>query len=276
MAKSKFFRVFTEGDSTDGRVIERKWIEDIVKTYNQTTYSARVWLEHFRSLLPDSPFRAYGDVIAVKAEEIDLPGIGKRLALFAQIDPTPDLVAMNKQRQKMFTSAEIDPDFAKTGMCYLTGLAVTDSPASLGTEMLAFSASATANPLAARKQSPDNLFTAALEFTLEIEADTESDAAKPSLIEQIKALFTKQKSEQRADFTEHAEAIELIAKEVKAQQDDFTAKLGEASTQFAELKSAHDKLAQDFATLRQQLASEDAGTTRPAATGGDGFVRTDC
>ncbi|TDV46478.1 capsid scaffolding serine peptidase GPO [Pseudomonas graminis] len=40
------------------------------------------------------------------------------------------------------------------------GLGVTDTPASLGTEMLAFSAQhPDASPLKARKQSQDNLFT---------------------------------------------------------------------------------------------------------------------
>lgn len=41
---------------------------------------------------------------------------------------------MNKAAQKVYTSMEIQPNFANTGKCYLVGLAVTDDPASLGTE----------------------------------------------------------------------------------------------------------------------------------------------
>lgn len=59
--RSKFFRVAVEGATTDGRQIERQWLVDAAETYSQNTYGARVWIEHMRSMLPDSPFRAYGD-----------------------------------------------------------------------------------------------------------------------------------------------------------------------------------------------------------------------
>ena len=107
--------------------------------YNPNTYAARIWIEHFRSVLPDSPFRAYGDVLAAKTEAVEINGV-KKLALFVQIEPTDDLISRNKARQKLYTSIEINPKFADTGRAYLDGLAVTDAPASLGTEMLAFSA----------------------------------------------------------------------------------------------------------------------------------------
>ncbi len=97
MAKSKFFRVGTEGDTTDGRKIERGWIQDMAAHFNRDLYGARVWLEHLRGLYPDSTFRAYGDVFALEAREVE----DGKLALFAQIDPTEDLVAMNKARQKL-------------------------------------------------------------------------------------------------------------------------------------------------------------------------------
>jgi hypothetical protein len=52
------------------------------------------------------------------------------------VDANAQLVAINKKGQKLFTSCEIAPNFAGTNRAYLVGLAVTDSPASLGTEML--------------------------------------------------------------------------------------------------------------------------------------------
>ena len=51
-SKSKFFRVATEGATTDGRKIERKWIEQMAKNFNRATYAARVWLEHYRGTVP--------------------------------------------------------------------------------------------------------------------------------------------------------------------------------------------------------------------------------
>ncbi|SUB20748.1 Phage capsid scaffolding protein (GPO) serine peptidase [Pasteurella bettyae] len=106
-----------------------------------------------------------GDVTALKAEE----NAEGKLQLLAQIDPTDELIALNKNRQKIYTSIECDPNFADTGEAYLVGLAVTDSPASLGTDILAFSAGAKVNPFADRKEKPENLFTASIETTLEFD-----------------------------------------------------------------------------------------------------------
>lgn len=41
---------------------------------------------------------------------------------------------MVRAGQKVYTSMEIRPNFSNSGKCYLIGLAVTDDPASLGTE----------------------------------------------------------------------------------------------------------------------------------------------
>lgn len=162
--RSQFFRVAVEGATTDGRVIERQQILDIAETYNPDVYGARIWVEHLRSALPDSPFRAYGDVVAVKSEEVEIAG-KKKMALFAQVEPTDDLVDMvNVRKQKLFTSIEIAPEFADSGKAYLYGLAVTDSPASIGTNMLAFSAKFPEDsPLKDRKQAPGNVFSEAAE-----------------------------------------------------------------------------------------------------------------
>ena len=64
--KSKWFRIATAGDTTDGREIQENWIQEIAETYNPQTYGARINVEHIRSVLPDSSFGAYGNVIAVK------------------------------------------------------------------------------------------------------------------------------------------------------------------------------------------------------------------
>lgn len=288
MAKSKFFRVFTEGDTTDGRVIQRPWIEQMAATYNPALYGARVWLEHMRSLYPDSVFRAYGDVIAVKSEKLD----DGRLALYAQIDPTDDLIAINKARQKVYTSAEIDPDFAKTGKCYLTGLSVTDSPASLSTEMLAFASQATTNPLTARKQTPGSLFTAAVETTLEFEDTMTTPATDKPLLDQIKALFATSKPTDLVagpdlSATTTAAVLELgtqmktalegfntqLATSTKATADQVTAlttQLADSTKAFTELKTAHEKLLTDFTALSTKLDTDPAtGEKRPDATGGN-------
>lgn len=137
MAKkvSKFFRIGVEGDSCDGRVISAQDIQEMAETFDPRVYGCRINLEHLRGILPDGIFKRYGDVAELKAEKIDDDSALKgKWALFAKITPTDDLIAMNKAAQKVYTSMEIQPNFANTGKCYLVGLAVTDDPASLGTE----------------------------------------------------------------------------------------------------------------------------------------------
>ena len=132
--KSKWFRVAVAGDTTDGREIQSESIIQMAQTYNLNTYGARINLEHIKGVSPDGIFGAYGDVIALKTEKVTINGEQKD-ALFAQIQPNENLIALN-QKSKIYTSIEVDENFAKTGQAYLVGLAVTDSPASLGTEML--------------------------------------------------------------------------------------------------------------------------------------------
>lgn len=126
-----WYRIATAGATTDGRVISADWLTQMAKNFDPAKYGCRVNLEHIKGVLPDSPFKAYGDVTALKAEEGD---DGKQ-ALFAEISPTDELKAMVEKRQKVYTSIEVDPDFADTGEAYLVGLAVTDTPASLGSSL---------------------------------------------------------------------------------------------------------------------------------------------
>ena len=42
------------------------------------------------------------------------------------------------KKQKLFNSIEVNPNFADTNEAYLVGLAFTDTPASLGTQIMEF------------------------------------------------------------------------------------------------------------------------------------------
>ena len=121
-------RIATEGQTFRNVPIERQWLVDIAETYEVETYGARIWPDHRRW------YGAWGDVLGVKTEEQD----GK-LRLFAKLKPNTQLIFANEQDQKVFTSIEVDPNFAQSGKAYLTGLGVTDEPASLGTDRLKFS-----------------------------------------------------------------------------------------------------------------------------------------
>ena len=126
-------RVATSGPTTDGREILPQELRDIAETYTPSTYTAVIWAEHERWS------GSHGTVFAVRlVEEGDdlKPG---QVALEAQLKPNQKLLWLNDQGEKLFTSIEIRPNFANSGKAYLTGLAVTDEPASLGTQELYFS-----------------------------------------------------------------------------------------------------------------------------------------
>jgi hypothetical protein len=269
---SKWFRVALEGATTDGRQIERNWIEDMAAQYSPGTYTARLNCEHIKWPWPGGEFGAYGSVLAAKAEEVEVNG-EKKLALFVQIEPNDALLKLNKDGQKLHTSVEIQPKFADTGKAYLVGLAITDSPASLGTEALSFSAQH--GTLASRKQHADNLFTASSEANIEFEEVTDPASDKTAgLFARIKDTLGKFKEKEGKDsvlFAELGQSVEAIADHVAEQGKAFATEQ-EARTA---LQTAHDKLAKDFNDLVTRLSKNDGGgDQRPPATGGSATVLT--
>ena len=274
-SKSKFFRVATEGATTDGRTIERSTIQQMADAFDPAVYGARIWMEHIRGTLPDSPFKAYGDVVAVKAEEVDTDS-GKKLALFAQIEPTPELIAMTKARQKIYTSIEVNPKFADTQQAYLVGLGITDSPASLGTEMLTFAAKTPGgNPLASRKVNPENLFSEAVEVNLEFDDATHTDQEGKSLATTVKNMlkrFSAKKTGDDARFADVTEAVEALMTHVGERDEKFAKAEDKIATLGTELKSIQEAF-QSFKT--QMDTEENAQGKRPPATGGAGEQQTE-
>ena len=252
--KSNWFRVAVAGDTTDGREIQPEWIIQMAESYNPNTYGARVNVEHIRSAFPDSSFGAYGDVLAVKTEKVEIDGEQKD-ALFVQIKPNANLIELNKRGQKVYSSIEVDRNFAKTGKAYLVGLAVTDSPASLGTEMLQFASTAKVNPLADRKQNPDNIFTASQEVSLEFEEVNEPKSFTGDLVEKVKNLFKKteqQQQQSQQSFSESEQAIMAIAEETARQVEAYS-----------QLLEKHNQLEAEFKDFKSKLDKEPQFKPRP-------------
>ncbi|HFY0662741.1 TPA: GPO family capsid scaffolding protein [Escherichia coli] len=253
--KTKRFRIGVEGATTDGREIQREWLVQMAASYNPAVYTAQINLEHIKGYSPDGTFKRYGHVVGLTAEEITDGPLKGKMALYAEINPSPDLVSLIKQWQKQFTSMEVSPKFADTGKAYLVGLAATDDPASLGTEMLAFSASAKQNPLANRKQSPENLFTAAEETVIELE---EIQDEKPNLFSRVAAMFTKKEQSDDARFSDVHKAVELLATEQQSLGDSTQKSLSEQGTRLSELETALQAQTTAFAELQQKLSQEDS------------------
>ncbi|MNZ48437.1 Phage capsid scaffolding protein (GPO) serine peptidase [compost metagenome] len=270
--RSKWFRVAVEGTTTDKRKIERSWLEQAAKNFNQATYGARVWLEHFRSVLPDSPFKAYGDIAAVKVEEVEING-QKKLAMFVQIEPTADLIAMNKAKQKIYTSIEIDDSFADTGEAYIVGLAVTDSPASLGTDVLAFSAQKPdASPFKDRHYSATSMFTEAVEVELSFDEIEDKPSLGAALFTKVQELLKGKQAKDDGEFAQVGQAVETIAEHVKDLSDQF----GKTDPLVTQLSSQVKTLQTELADLKTKLGNtaDHSQQQRPEVTGGAGHHLT--
>lgn len=264
--RSNWFCVAVEGATSDKRTIKRAWLEQAAKNFNPATYGARIWLEHFRSLLPDSPFKAYGDVLAVKTDEIDING-QKKLALFAQVEPTPELIALNKAKQKIYSSIEIDDSFADTGEAYIVGLAVTDSPASLGTDVLAFSAQKPeSSPFKDRHYSATSMFTEAVETTLTFEEVEVKPSIGAQLFSKVQDLLKRKEAKDDSEFGAIGQAVEAIAEHGKSLGEQFTTE----QTRNTELRAQVQQLSTDLSTLKTTLGNTQDHTqlTRPPVTGG--------
>lgn len=270
--RSKWFRVAVEGSTTDGRQIERSWIEQMAEQYSPNTYGARVNCEHIKWAWPGGEFGSYGDVTALKAEEADIGG-EQKLCLYAQIEPNDALLTLNKDRQKVYTSIEVQPKFADTGKAYLVGLAITDSPASLGTEALQFSAKN--GMLSARKTHEDNLFTAAQEAQLEFDEITDSEVATKGLFKRVTDLVKMGKEKtvkDDAQFSELVAAVEALAGHAAEQAGEFAALQKESQAKAAQL----EKLSTELAALTEKLSKQPDPnqSQRPPANGGGDTVLT--
>ena len=285
MAKSKFFRVAVEGATTDGRNIERNWLTEIVETYNREKYGARIFIEHIRGYNPEYGFRAMGDVLAVKTDTVKIDG-KDHLALFAQIQPTDEMVALTKAGQKIYSSIEVSPDFMGSGKAYLSGMGITDSPASLGTEVLAFAAQhPNASPFASRKHAPGNLFSVAELAQIEWE-DEPSDTTAASLFTVVKEKLAKIAGKGKAhdgQFAEVGEALQSVADTLEqiansnaAVSQQFTSHVTAVTARLDAIEAANKTAAKDFIDLRAELEASPTGMPRPAATGGADTQLTDC
>ena len=262
MKKSKFFRVAVAGSTTDGRVIEATWIQQMADSYDPNTYTALGNLERYRGFSPSSEVGTYAKVTALKAEEVEINGT-KKLALFAQVDAFDQLIELHNAGQKLFTSIEVNPNFADTGKAYLVGLAFTDTPASLGTQIMEFAAKQPeANPFVGRKQDAANLFTAAEEADLQFEdgQDAPAKGLFSKVLDWLKPQQEEQDNKNKDQFKEVSDSLEAIAKTFGESQT----KLQKVETEFSELKTKHSKLEKDFTDLKAKLEGEENPGTPPA------------
>ncbi|VEI68121.1 Phage capsid scaffolding protein (GPO) serine peptidase [Serratia quinivorans] len=273
MAKkvSKWFRIGVEGDTCDNRVIDGNDIQEMAGGFDPRVYGCRINLEHIKGLFPNGDFKRLGDVVELKAEKIDDDSIlNGKWALFAKMTPTDELVGMVKASQKVYTSMEIRPNFANTGKCYLVGLAVTDDPASLGTEYLEFCSRAKNNPLAGKKAEPGDVFSVATEVLLEFEELP--DSLLTNLTDRVKGMFSRKQVSDDARFSDVHDAVTVIAEQVQTNGDSAETRFAQLEQEIAGLKGEVTAGQEQLSELQITLDTTEnlSQQRRPKASGGNG------
>jgi len=186
----------------DGREILPQELRDIAETYNPSEYTAVIWCEHERW------YGSHGTVFSVRLVEQAEDLKEGQVALEAQLKPNDRLLWLNDQGEKLFSSIEITPNFANTGKAYLTGLAVTDSPASLGTQELYFS----------KRTSRAAYYSVPLELGA-FQDDKGGQSEEGKLLRMFTSLFKRFATEEPA-----GEAADDTPTESKPPMDEATAK----------------------------------------------------
>lgn len=261
----KKFRVAVSGNTVDGREIQPQHLRDAAANYNLEVYAARVNIEHFLSPYPGSDFGAMGDVVALSAEDITEGPLAGRTGLYAEIEPSERMKQMTDKGQKVYSSIELHPQFALNGKAYMMGLAMTDTPASLGTERLKFAAQQRASVMAFNNQQAEApMITEAIEVEVIELAAPRSDEGKQWFNRVMGILGKGQKTDDQR-FSQVHQAVEAVAQSQSEQLDRFNT----AEQERQQDKATIQKLTTDLAALRQQLEGTDGNfSQRQPANGG--------
>lgn len=250
--KSDWICILTAGATVDGREVTDTMVDDMAAGYDPNLYNARINIDH------SNWGYKLGSVESLKAEVVD--GVKK---LFAVIRPNDYLLSLVQAGQKLHTSAEIQPNFAGTGKYYLTGLAVTDSPASLGTTELKLSKDSAAVMTLSTGEpfdmdvKPANVF---MKFFSKEPQPMDKETA--ALLSQMNQQLSQTATIQEQIVTKLAAISAKAPEQTQEQQTDLPNNEG-----VVELKSQVQALSEQVTALTKAIESIDAGTQRNQADG---------
>lgn len=262
----KKFRVAVSGSTIDGREISGEHLKAAAKNYDPTVYGARVNVEHLISPFPSSDLCVMGDVTALSAEDITEGPLSGRTALYAEIEPTDRMKKLTDEGKKIYSSIELHPQFSLNGKPYVMGLAMTDTPASLGTERLKFAAQQREQVMKFSNQHTEApMFTEAMEAEIIELAEQRSEEGK-QWFSRVMELIGKGRKSDSEQFSQVREAVEGVAQS----HADLLDRFNDMSRQHDSDHKTIEKLSTELTTLRDQLAGQDGDTKdRFRATGGN-------
>ncbi len=238
MFQSEAICVLTAGPTIDGRHIEQSVIDDIAQTYSPTTYNARINEDHW------SWGPKFGSVLSVEKRDNEL---------WAVLKPNSLLLDTIERGQLLHTSCEITPNFAGTGKNYLSGLALTDEPASLGTTEMHLSADS--------KDKGRTLFSTGATVGFELLEHEKSEQDPVGILARIKQMLSANAapSTQSTSPTQEEDTMDKETKTMLAAQSEQLSVLGAGLVKLtAAIEGMSAAPATTVATQADNAASTDA------------------
>ncbi|EHY4991533.1 GPO family capsid scaffolding protein [Escherichia coli] len=260
----KKFRVAVSGSTVDGREISPVHLREAAENFNPDVYAARVNVEHYLSPCPSSEFSAMGDVTALSTEDITEGPLAGRTALYAEIEPTERMKQLVADGKKIYSSIELHPQFSVNGRAYLVGLAMTDTPASLGTERLKFTAQQRQAVMTfnrVRGEAP--LISEAIESEI-IEMAEQRQEEGTQWFNRVMGIIGRGRKADDASFSRIQEAVEGVA----TSQADIIDRFNALETRHQQDSQKITSLTTELAALKEKLRTQDGDPqNRFTATG---------
>lgn len=265
-ATRKKFRVAVSGSTVDGRVISPVHLREAAESFNPEVYAARVNVEHILSPYPSSDFCAMGDVTALSTEDITEGPLAGRTALYAEIAPTERMKQLVAEGKKIYSSIELHPQSSVNGRAYLVGLAMTDTPASLGTERLKFTAQQRQAVMTFNSiQGEAPLISEAIESEI-IEMAEQRQEEGIQWFNRVMGIIGRGRKTDDAHFTRIQEAVEGVA----TSQADIIDRFNALEVSHQQDSQKITSLTTELAELKTKLRTQDSDPqNRFTATGGN-------
>ena len=260
----KKFRVAVSGSTVDGREISPVHLREAAENFNPDVYAARVNVEHYLSPCPSSEFSAMGDVTALSTEDITEGPLAGRTALYAEIEPTERMKQLVADGKKIYSSIELHPQFSVNGRAYLVGLAMTDTPASLGTERLKFTAQQRQAVMTFNSiQGEAPLISEAIESEI-IEMAEQRQEEGTQWFNRVMGIIGRGRKADDASFSRIQEAVEGVA----TSQADIIDRFNVLETRHQQDSQKITSLTTELAALNEKLRTQDGDPqNRFTATG---------
>ncbi|EJZ2543058.1 GPO family capsid scaffolding protein [Escherichia coli] len=260
----KKFRVAVSGSTVDGREISPVHLREAAENFNPDVYAARVNVEHYLSPCPSSEFSAMGDVTALSTEDITEGPLAGRTALYAEIEPTERMKQLVADGKKIYSSIELHPQFSVNGRAYLVGLAMTDTPASLGTERLKFTAQQRQAVMTFNSvQGEAPLISEAIESEI-IEMAEQRQEEGTQWFNRVMGIIGRGRKADDASFSRIQEAMEGVA----TSQADIIDRFNALETRHQQDSQKITSLTTELAALKEKLRTQDGDPqNRFTATG---------